>query len=265
MKTLLSGVVALISLGVTSGLAADLHTKPNPVTLLEPAYSWTGVYVGLNAGWIGSGSDRLTNRGTDTGAGGFGTLLAVGSIPGAVNQDYNGFIGGGQIGYNWQSGNFVYGVEADIDGASASRSRTVPSVTVPGFLASTTNYTRELNWLATLRGRIGYTIMPTLLVYGTGGLAVGDTSIGNGLTAPTFNPPGFLSNRRSEISAGWTVGAGAEWAFAQKWSVKAEYLYVDLGRHRSTLTYAYGVSTSTLTTSARDTAHIARVGINYKF
>jgi outer membrane immunogenic protein len=132
-----------------------------------------------------------------------------------------------------------------------------------------TGYNREIDWLSTYRGRLGVTATPEVLLYATGGLAVGQTKIGNSFGCPTCNPPSGTetssANLTSNTSAGWTVGAGAEWMFAPHWSVKAEYLYVDLGSHNSTITYTYGPNTSTLTSSVHDTDNVVRGGINYRF
>lgn len=182
----------------------------------------------------------------------------------------SGFIGGGQFGYNWQAGNWVYGLEADFDGASAKSSVDVPDAQ---FLPNngihtplTTNAARELDWLGTFRGRVGFTPAAPLLLFATGGLAVGQHKLGIGITDPTAVPPANLFNQTSNVSAGWTIGAGAEWMFAPHWSLKAEYLYVDLGNISSTINYAYATgNTSTLTATVRDTMNIVRGGINYHF
>jgi opacity protein-like surface antigen len=98
---------------------------------------------------------------------------------------------------------------------------------------------------------------------------VGETRIGNAFICPTCDPPSTTEpstvNTNTTTSAGWTAGAGVEWMFAPRWSVKAEYLFVDLGRHSSTITYTYGANVSTLTSTVRDTANVVRAGINYHF
>ena len=129
----------------------------------------------------------------------------------------------------------------------------------------TTNATRELDWLGTFRGRVGYHRRP-FLVYATGGLAVGEHKLGIGISDPTATPPANLFNQNSSTSVGWTVGAGAEWMFARQWSLKAEYLYVDLGNISSTINYAYApANTSSLTGTVHDRDNIVRGGINYHF
>ena len=265
-----SAAVAVIAASL-SAQAADLSAAPiAKAPVYVPAPSWTGFYLGANAGWLGSANNTITNTGTDTGAGGLGALLAAGAIPASVNLGYNGFLGGGQVGYNWQAGGFLFGLEADLDGISAKSSTTVGPNTVAGFVPVTTGYNREIDWLSTVRGRIGVVASSQFLLYATGGLAFGQTKVGNVFICATCAPPAFTEattvNTVTNTSAGWTVGAGAEWMFAPHWSVKAEYLYADLGNHSSTITYTYGAaSSSTMTSTVRDSVNIARGGINYHF
>jgi outer membrane immunogenic protein len=269
MKKVL-GLVGATLLLAGPALAADLG-KPvyKAAPALMPVLSWSGWYIGGNAGWVGSANDNVTNTGTDTDGGGLGSLLAAGAIPSSVPARFNGFLGGAQIGYNWQSGNIVFGLEGDFDGVSAKGDTTAVFPGGGGFVPVTTTFHRELDWLATVRGRLGMTLAPAFLVYATGGLAIGETKIGNAFICPTCAPPASseasTANSTSHTSAGWTVGAGAEWMFAPNWSVKAEYLYVDLGSHSSTIAYTYGPFVSTLTSTARDTEHVVRGGINFHF
>lgn len=278
MKWHLTWAVALaVSLGI-GGLgaasAADMAVKAPPPPL-APVYNWTGFYVGGNAGWVGSASNTITNTGADAGVGGLGSALNVlGSIPSTVSASASGFIGGGQVGYNWQTANWVFGLEGDIQGTTAKRD---VIVAFPGSALSvplSTTYHRELDWLATFRGRVGITATPSFLLYATGGLAVGETKIGNSFICaacvPAASTQAGTVAQSDNTAVGWTVGAGAEWMFAPHWSVKAEYLYADLGRHSSTINYIYGpggalTTASSLTSSIRDTWNIARVGVNYKF
>jgi outer membrane immunogenic protein len=262
-------LAAVAAIGFTSiASAADMPVKA-PVYKVAPAIAapnWAGWYIGANAGWVGSADNTITNTGTDTGTHGLGSSIG-GEIPAAIDLGYSGFIGGGQLGYNWQAGNWVYGLEADFDGASAKSSISIPDPpTLSGLIAPvTTNATRELDWLGTFRGRIGITPAAPFLLYATGGLAVGKHQLGIGVVAPAAAPPANLFNQTSSTSAGWTIGAGAEWMFAPHWSLKAEYLYVDLGNISSTINYAYGANTSSLTATVRDTMNIVRGGINYHF
>jgi outer membrane immunogenic protein len=264
------GLIGVSLLFAGPALAADLAVKA-PVYKARPlvAPTWAGWYIGGNAGWVGSANDTLTNTGTDTDGGGLGSVLAAGAIPASVNSKLSGFIGGGQIGYNWQIGTWVLGLEGDFDGIGAKTSTTAAFPGGNGFVPLSTAFNREADWLSTVRGRLGFTVTPAFLLYGTGGLAVGQTKVGSAFICPVCAPPSATeastANVISNTSAGWTVGAGAEWMFAPQWSVKAEYLYVDLGTNSSTITYAYGANTSTLTSSVRDTYNVVRGGINFHF
>src|ERR1700730_14077967 len=116
MKRLLLAGLAFSAL-IMPAMAADMPIKaPSPPT-------WTGLYWGVNVGWIGASEYNITNTGTDTGPSGLGTALALGVIPGTIQVSHSGFIGGGQIGYNWQiDPSWVWGVEADFQGTTATGS-----------------------------------------------------------------------------------------------------------------------------------------------
>jgi outer membrane immunogenic protein len=265
----------------TIALAADLSPAPTPAPIYTKApvpvpYIWSGFYGGANGGWVGSADNTINLTGTDTGTAGLGSDLANGIIPNPLNLGYSGFLAGGQLGYNWQTTNWVFGLEADMDWVSAKSSGAFPDAVAlpPGGLSGPLgiNASRELDWLGTFRGRIGYTPVAPLLVYATGGLAFGQHQLGIGVSDPTGTPPANLFNQTSEWSAGWTVGGGFEWMFARQWSLKAEYLYVDLGNISSTINYNYlsvvpggTPQTSSLTATAHDTDNIVRGGINYHF
>ena len=105
---------------------------------------------------------------------------------------------------------------------------------------------------------------PGLLWYATGGLAYGETKIGSAFTCATCSPSG-TANQSSNASVGWTLGGGVEWKFAPAWSVRAEYLYVDLGSQSNTISYNYGTSVSSLTSNLNERDNIVRLGINYMF
>jgi len=263
MRRILLAGLAFCAL-IMPAIAADVapYSKVPP----PPLWVWTGFYIGANVGWAGS-TDAVVNTGTDTGHGGFGTFLLNGGIPGALNLNQTGFNGGGQIGYNWQVWpNWVLGVEADFEGLDAKGSNAFTGSGVPPI---TTVYSRELDSLGTLRGRLGYLWYPNLLFYGTGGLAYGQNKIGTAAVCPTFGPPcqseGSTANQTSNTSAGWTLGAGAEWKLTAAWSVRAEYLYVDFGSHSNAISYTYGGNVSTLTSTVRERDNIVRFGVNYMF
>jgi len=268
MRCLVVALLGATAMGIVSASAADLPVTAPPVPFIPPL-SWTGFYGGLNAGWVGSTGNSISNSGTDTGGGGLGTAIAVGAIPTSVDLATNGFIGGAQLGYNWQANNWVFGLEGDFNGTSANNDTTVGPITVTGYVPQTTTYNRQLSWLATVRGRIGMTATPAVLIYATGGLAVGQTKLGTAYICPACSPSSAsqagTSNSSSQTQAGWTVGGGVEWMFAPRWSAKAEYLFVDLGNQDTTIAYSYGGNTSTMTSSIRNQFSVVRAGVNYHF
>ncbi|MCI0734774.1 MAG: outer membrane beta-barrel protein [Beijerinckiaceae bacterium] len=287
-RTLLASASAMALSG--AALAADLPPPPPPP---PPPPLWTGFYIGLNAGGTWNNSNSV-NVVTTTAFNNFPALGALGQsyAPAAAlgstgNLPVNsaGFIGGGQIGYNLQFGtSWLVGLEADIQGiAGASNFNSAFAVTprVGFFPPNTVNtalfVSKSIDYLGTVRGRLGFLWTPTFLIYGTGGLAYGgvqsDTAIFGGQVPNTgssnFAGIGSYTNTR----VGWTAGGGLEWLFAPNWSVKAEYLYYDLGR----ATYSGGPFVATLNatgaitfinvsqTSTRFNGNIVRAGINYHF
>jgi outer membrane immunogenic protein len=245
MKTPLLAL-ALATASALPTLAADLPYRKGPPPVYTPPvplFTWTGFYVGVNGGGIMSQSSRAFTTADPTG--GFAPLSYR-------NRD-NGFLGGGQIGYNWQMGAFVAGLEADFDGTSLGRTDTVA-----GLAGVTGTFRDKLDWLGTARARLGFTPMERLLIYGTGGLAFGETDLTHSLTVPGA---GTFTGSNSDVRTGWTLGAGGEWAFTQNWSAKVEYLYYDLGK-KSVTAFTPGGPSSV---SANERGSIIRAGLNYKF
>jgi outer membrane immunogenic protein len=249
-----------------AALAADIPVKA-PVykaPVAAPIYNWTGFYVGGNAGYVWSADDSYTLTGTDTGAGGFGSELADGTVPSSFSVSPSGFIGGVQAGYNFQSANWVYGIETDIQWTNAKDDFSVTS-TNPLRSIITTSGSRELKWLGTFRGRAGMTVAPMAMLYVTGGLAYGQNDLTVASVCPTCTPARNVSATSSKTSAGWTIGGGWEWALDSRWSVKGEYLYYDLGNNDATIAYNYGANTSTMTAHDDNRGHIVRAGFNFKY
>jgi outer membrane immunogenic protein len=286
-KFALTGIV--FSALIAPASAADLPVKA-PVAA-SPVYNWTGFYVGGNAGytWADPSVNVLTTN-TFINA---GVLSALGQTAGpaaAVASTANigvgttgGFIGGVQGGYNYQKGIWLAGLETDIQGiggstGSSTITQVAPRIGFPGnFMSATLAVTERLNYLGTVRGRFGFLPKPSVLLYVTGGLAYGgvqsSTSISGGEVPPTGSSNFAGSGSASSTRVGYTVGAGAEWKFAPKWSVKAEYLYYDLGN----ASYSNGAITAFLnggttvnftnvsSSSIRFNGNLARVGVNYQF
>ena len=222
MKKLLLATVGVIALGFTTAQAADLARRPMPAkapAYVEPPFSWTGFYIGINGGGAWGRSD-FSNGVSDTGA-----------------FDVTGGLVGGTIGYNWQMGSAVFGLEGDLDWARIDGSTTC----FGGIPCSMRN-----DWLGTFRGRLGYA-MGRFMPYITGGLAVGNVK-----TAIT----GFADH--DETKAGWTAGAGIEANVTGPLSLKVEYLFVDLGNADNPATPAFG-------SDSKFHTHIIRAGLNYHF
>jgi outer membrane immunogenic protein len=284
----LASAVTLSIGGVGTTVAADLPVKAPVKALPAPVATWTGCYVGANGGGIIGGDRYSLAQGGDFLAPNNIFSSPANNITDTFRSRDSGFTGGGQVGCNWQAGaKVVWGVEGDINGATRltdtrSFGPLGPFAPVPGnnpgaLLAAshTETLTKDLNWFATFRGRVGFLATPTLLLYGTGGLAVADINSSTNVVFGTdqFFLGGFNFNgSTSTTRAGWTVGAGAEWLFAPHWSVKAEYLFLDFGSfgYNSPCTSAppgsCGPGTNFLwTTSVRAQEHIARFGVNYHF
>jgi outer membrane immunogenic protein len=268
MKKILMVMVAVAVLGGSPALAADMALKDPP-----PSCMWCGLYIGGNAGGVWS-RDSIN---TSSLVGPIPPFFAIdnASVSAAASSAINtsGFTGGEQIGYNWQTNNWVWGVESDFDylGLTGTRGGRfpfpstlpgAPNGPIPALFTVATNY--STNWLFTLRPRVGWAVNNWLL-YVTGGLAVSRQSVSQTLT---LLPPFVDTNSFSKTQVGGTIGAGVEYALNHHWSIKAEYLYVDLGTtsaNPGTLTPACppGLCTYTNTTAVHLTANIARAGFNY--
>lgn len=182
-----------------------------------------------------------------------------------------GFTGGVQAGLNWQNGAFVFGAEGDF-GAMHLRNSAAATGTFPlAFLGTRYTVTESLStdWLATVRGRLGFAVAPHLLVYATGGAAFTKIELSgsyadNAIDA-TF-PGGTGSGSTNRFRTGWTLGGGAQWALDRNWSLKAEYLYIDFGSVAvavpTTNTSAYH---QTMQVRSDLTAQLVRFGVDYRF
>ncbi len=276
----LQSATAFTQIASAADLGLPVYKAPPPPA---PVYNWTGFYAGLNAGVGWSGNDVNTSgwpvyanpANIDAPAQAAASAsAATASIPTSTTS----FIGGGQIGYNYQMNTWVVGLEADIDGLSPSSQTNTVQVGAPisgssGFNFSDDTATRTLNYLGTVRGRVGFLVTPALLLYGTGGLAYGDagltTNVFQARTPRRFDDPPSGSASSSETRFGWTLGAGAEWMFLPNWSARAEYLHYDLGSLNndfsiSTVSRRRGVSFTTAVSSrAQISGDVVRIGVSY--
>ncbi|SCW35550.1 outer membrane protein [Ancylobacter rudongensis] len=225
IKSLLLGTVAAAALAVPA-FAADMAypVKAAPIAYV-PVFSWTGVYIGGNVGYAWGDGSAPWNNYLAYYYSGYDSAAASGG------SDPTGWFGGAQIGYNYQlENNVVLGAEADFNfGAMEDRlNYTAVDLGDPTFQDLGTIDTK-IESFGTVRARIGYS-MDRFLPYVTGGLAWGNVKVSESWTSYTDGTlDGFGGASRSETLWGWTLGGGLEYAVTDNWSVKAEYLYVDLG------------------------------------
>jgi outer membrane immunogenic protein len=252
-KTKMSGSKFIAALVVTSSLgagaasAADLapwaYTKAPP--MVEAIYNWSGFYIGAHVG--GSWTNQSWTNTANTTA--FGDL-----VPGqGFRQRATGAFGGGQMGYNWQAGNYVFGLEGTV---SAMNNRATAANTV--FGARDDVFSWRSNWMATVTGRIGYAVRNNLF-YAKGGYA----GISNRLAVSDLLPPVLGSGSDSHWHNGWTIGAGWEYAMTQNWILGVEYDYSAF-QSRSYQLAGAAPGFYTFDVKPRD-VQSAVVRINYKF
>lgn len=218
MRRVIFATMGLLGLAATNVMAADLPRgmPPTKAPVFVPGYSWTGFYLGVQGGG-GFGTSDWSAFGTDT--------------------DVSGGFVGGTVGYNWQSGPWVFGLEGDIAWSGIKGDFT--------NAACPTGCETKNTWFGTGRGRLGWAY-DRWMPYVTGGVAFGEveaTRAGVGST--------------SETNVGWTVGAGIEGAIAGNWTAKLEYLYVDLGD----VSCCGAVATGNVDFQT----HMVRAGLNYRF
>ena len=204
-NTMRAITLAAVTAASGAAVAADLPARGPAPYYTQPAsyYNWSGLYAGVNAGYEWG---HVTSSSIDP----------------------SGIAGGGQVGFNWQSGQFVFGGETDIQASAADDTFAPWKFSNP--------------WFGTLRGRVGYALN-NILFYGTAGLAYGE--LAGQLNALEEN----------KTLVGWTGGLGMEVGLAPKWSAKVEYRYMDLGDRAYTIT---GVNNGL-------TSNMLRLGINYHF
>ena len=256
---------------------APVYTKAPPVAA---AYSWTGFYVGANAGGAFGSFDPSTST-TEQIPSYLGTNLpAINAVNAAGPQSIKpaGFTGGFEAGYNWQVNTFVVGLEGDIEylGLKGSAATTGNYPIEPGSIFTVSSNT-STTWLATARARVGVAANDWLF-FATGGAAFTNIKANFGFsdncgTLVDCNGGGGPAPNAAEAAAfsstktGFAVGGGVEKAIAQDWTIKAEYLYVGFGTVTGTgiLTSGDGFGSQIMTHSYDLKANIVRVGLNYKF
>jgi outer membrane immunogenic protein len=260
----LAGVVLATVAGVGTGYASAEDFSP----------SWSGAYIGANIGYgWGSGDASVLPKAPAVAPPDFpdianfiDAIREAGVFPTSLSPSERGIVGGGQVGYNWElPSGWVVGIEADLQASGIKGSDT--RIQTPQFFEVTsTSVSKDVNWYGTVRARGGYLINPQWLVYATGGLAYGETSLGFHTIDLDFGciPGGTIcaDDKSSGVRLGWTLGAGLETMLSSNWSVKAEYLYVDLGKRSFDAT---SNSPVLFATSAKFNEQTIHVGLNYHF
>jgi len=224
------------SLLASTALCAVFATGAN-ATPPAPVFNWAGFYIGGNVGALWS-SDGVVD------------LDKVELIPGGGNTlSPSGIVGGAQAGYNYQVSSFVLGVEGDLDFTSAAG-----SFNYPGFFGGVATHSTSFPFFADVRARVGVAV-DRFLPYVTGGVVV--ANLNNSLVDPSVP---FSLNRGSSAT-GWILGAGVEYAIDNHWSVKSEYLFMQF----PDVIASTGAGIDAYAFKFKDSAQLARIGVNYRF
>jgi outer membrane immunogenic protein len=259
MKKTFAAAAALLLGSTVAGSAADMAMKAAPYAP-APVASWTGFYIGAH---VGAGWGTTETNLTGASIAGFGVPL---DVPFAQNSG-SGFLGGGQVGYNFQSGWAVFGVQGDFAGMDVKG--TAPCLVVASC-------TTKSDWLATVSGRFGGVVADRALIYAKGGAAwmnsthsVNLANLG-GLLGPLFAGQQLTSTEST--SWGWLVGLGAEYMITQNWTAFIEYNYIEFDKKNeanniNTAAFGFGGPLPAIAVNAdfKNKLSIAKVGVNYKF
>jgi outer membrane immunogenic protein len=274
MRALIIAAGGVLAVSILNASAADIDQKPlltkaPPVQSapVSPVYNWTGFYIGGNVGYGWSHRDF-----TNTISGTFGPIQN--SAINSGTDDGKGWLGGGQIGFNYQFlTHWVAGIEADIDAAQITSSTSACFTALVGITTCGTRDT-EVKDFGTVRGRLGYAFN-NLLLYGTGGWAWGQGNntttincIGPGCPVTSAVPPTSPAPASVDVNPnGWAAGGGVEWAFLPNWTLRAEYLHLQFDgvtEDRSKSGAFPGLFISSHV-SSNVGIELARVGFNYQF
>jgi outer membrane immunogenic protein len=244
--------------GVASGFAADLDIPYKSAP--PPAPSWTGFYIGVNGG-AGTGTTQ-TNANLGGALGGLGGLGGLGFMLPLTSQSFNGFLGGVQAGYNWQTGPFVLGVEGEFDGS------TFQGTTSCVFLFSCT---AKHDWVGDITARLGVVAFDKALIYVKGGAAWTDSnhSLSTNITGTVggLGVTAGINASASDIAVGGLLGMGLEYGFLPHWSAKLEYDYIQFADQNvsTTLTATTGGLTLAVPLQIKESMQLMKAGINYHF
>lgn len=222
------------------------------VAEVAETFSWTGFYAGLHIGYGWRDDDIHSELVPDVG---------IFLDPARQSNDSDGITGGVQFGYNWQYGRFVFGAEADFSGAGIEGESRPDVIFQPFDLTGTQTFSHEIDWFGTARLRAGFTPVPRLMIYGTGGFAFAHID----QLAGVVNIAANYQNSRSGTEVGWTGGVGAEYALGRHWSVKVEYLYIDVGDSSVTALSDNRNIPFVVDYDWDNAFHNFTVGVNYRF
>lgn len=244
----------------TSVLGADLKS-PKSISPIAPHFTWTGFYAGINAGgaW---GNDNIK-----TAWYGPAETYSAADLASFINPPYAnnraGFVGGIQVGYNYQINQMVVGVEADFMGSTIGGSSESPVLVIYNSIDNVSRTKVQQDWLGTVRVRGGYSI-DRLLIFLTGGLAYGNAQVS---TTSTDTEAGVVESvwqgGKQSTKFGFTVGAGLEYALTNNWLIRAEYLYYNLGSASALATIPVDPLYTQVNTKID--GNIIRAAISYKF
>jgi outer membrane immunogenic protein len=255
----------LQSQGKIAALAAALLALP----VASRADPWNGFYAGVFAGGAWGNGDIATDVGRLGPGSYFSTQSSIDSVERSASgeKQSQGFVGGVQFGANRRFDRFVIGAEVDYGAFNLGGHHGAADVQYPQFpFLYTVDTAYSTDWLLTGRGRLGWLASPDLLVFFTGGLAVSDVKVSNSFfdrNGVVVGAQGGSTSSRTKL--GYTLGGGFEFAVSGPWSIKAEYLYVDLGKSTVASSIGFVGLTNPFDTSVDLTANVGRIGINYSF
>lgn len=238
-----TAVLALLVTSIAAN-AADMRVKAPPPAPMPPPFSWSGFYIGGNIG--GAWVHRNVNDSL------FGLNFDGGNNNNAV------FIGGGQVGFNYQVSNFVIGVEGNFDWA-ANNNNTGNGIVIPAV--GTFRVTANDRWIATVAARFGVAYDRVLFYGKAGGGWVGADSF----TITNLTTGASISGSNSNTNSGWLVGAGFEWALADSWSARFEYDFLGLSSRTFTVPAGSPFLAGDTFAIGNRNVQMATVGINYRF
>ncbi len=281
-KIALSLMMTVVSSFTFSGSMGPINPEPN----------WTGFYLGANAGYWSSQDNKVVTTGSTSyinqtfplGASNIASALAQ-VATNNFSLHSNGFLGGGQVGYNYQqSKQVLLGLDISLDGLTDSDhsyalQKMVNLMDFEEYYVGALAVKQKINYLGTVSARLGYLYHPTFLIFGTGGFAYGNVALDASWTAreslgPTVFPAISIQNNLSKTLPGWTAGAGVEWLFKPNWSAKIDYTYYRLNNLNTPAVLAQrnGAETPTVlwgsaavSTALTPSIGSVRVGINYHF